>query len=70
MLSCLKLQKKEAKQLKRLNSRAKPYTAAGRIILSPPPSLRAPVDKPLAAMDGVRLRRQSAVGPVQDEPRR
>ena len=32
--------------------------------------LAAPVDGLLAAMDGVRLGRQSTVGPMQDKPRR
>jgi hypothetical protein len=49
---------------------AESYTAAGRIILSPPPSLNPPLYEPLAAMDRVRLSRQSAVGSMQDEPRR
>ena len=39
-------------------------------MLGPRPILPTPVDQPVAAMDGVRLSRQSAVGSVQDEPLR
>ena len=67
MLSRFELQKKEAKRLKRLVAR-KTVHGGRRYNFSPPPSLPAPVDQPLAAMDGVRLSRQSAVGSVQDEP--
>src|ERR1700729_1213060 len=51
-------------------SRAKPDTGPARTILCPRPNLAAPVDKRLTPPDGVRLSRQSDVGPVQDEPRR
>jgi hypothetical protein len=64
------LQKNEAKQLRRLSRAQKPYSAAGRMMFSPPPSLRAPVEHPLAAMEGIRVSRQAAVGAMQDQSRR
>ncbi len=68
-LTHFELQKNEIKQLKRMRC-PQNLTPHLPVEYKPGAILPAPVDKPLAAMDGVRLSRQSAVGPVQDQPRR